>query len=121
MAQSVLEYLRELVGLTGPSGSEEDVVRVLAGLVRPLVDTVELDAFGNLIAVRQAQHPAARRCVLAAHMDEVGFRVRKIEDSGFLRIEKVGGFDNRILLAQRVWVRTTQGRLLEPGDEGVTG
>jgi endoglucanase len=98
--------------LTGPSGSEEDVVRALAGLVRPLVDTVELDAFGNLIAVRQAQHPAARRCVLAAHMDEIGFRVRKIEESGFLRVEKVGGFDNRILLAQRVWIRTAQGRLL---------
>lgn len=112
MATAVLEYLRALVALTGTSGSEEDVIQALAQHIRPLVDTVELDVFGNLIAMRQGDRSNARRCVVAAHMDEIGFRVRKIEEDGFLRVEKVGGTDNRVLLAQRVWVRTGRGRLL---------
>ena len=109
---TVLEYLRELVALTGPSGSEEEVVRAIARLARPLADSVELDALGNLIVVRAAARPEARRLALAAHMDEVGFRVRAVEPDGYLRFEKLGGFDNRILPAQRVWVRGSRGRLL---------
>lgn len=112
MAKPVLEYLRQLVTLVGPSGAEEEVVQTIARLARPLVDTVELDPLGNLIAIRQAASSDARRCVLAAHMDEVGLRVRKIEPNGFLRFEKVGGTDNRVLLGQRVWVRTGAGTLL---------
>ena len=45
-------------------------------------------------------------------MDEVGLIVRGIEADGFLRIEKLGGTDVRVLLGQRVWVRGSQGRLL---------
>lgn len=105
----VIEYLRDLVALTGPSGVEEDVVRTVVELVRPLVDTVRVDALGNVHAERQGQ-PGMPRALLAAHMDEVGFRVKGIEPGGFLRFEKVGGADNRVLLGQRVWVRTGQGR-----------
>jgi len=114
MPTPALDYLRELVALSGPSGAEEDVIRTIARHVRPLVDTLELDAFGNLIAVRQGATPAAPRCAIAAHMDEIGFLVRAIEDNGYLRFEKVGGTDNRVLLAQRVWVRPSagHGRLL---------
>ncbi len=109
MPTSVIDYLRELVALSGPSGAEEDVIRAIARLVRPFVDTLELDAFGNLIAVRQGATPDAPRCAIVAHMDEIGFLVRKIEDDGYLRFEKLGGSDNRVLLAQRVWVRPSAG------------
>ena len=109
---AVLEYLRELVALTGPSGAEEDVARAVARLARPLADTVEVDAFGNVVAIKRAATPDARRLALAAHTDEIGFRVRAVDPDGFLRFEKVGGSDNRVLLGQRVWVRTARGRLL---------
>ena len=88
MTTSALQYLRDLVQLSGPSGAEEDVVRAIARHVRPLVDTVELDPFGNLIAVRQAARPGARRCILAAHMDEIGFRVRSVDAPGFCASRK---------------------------------
>jgi len=112
MPTPAIDYLRELVALSGPSGTEEDVIRAIARWVRPLVDTLALDALGNLIAVRHGATSTARRCAIAVHMDEIGFRVRKIEDNGYLRFEKVGGSDNRVLLAQRVWIRTARGRLL---------
>ncbi|ULH17056.1 M20/M25/M40 family metallo-hydrolase (plasmid) [Deinococcus sp. KNUC1210] len=109
---SVMTYLRRLVELTGPSGSEEDVVRRVAEFARPYADSTEIDAFGNVIAIRRAAQEGARQCIISAHMDEIGFRVRKIEADGFLRLEKVGGSDDRILPAQRVWVRTRTDRLL---------
>lgn len=112
MAGDVLEYLRELVALNGPSGAEEQVVQAIARLARPLADRMDLDPLGNLIAVRQAAGPNARRLALAAHLDEVGLIVCGIEPDGFLRVEKIGGVDPRILLAQRVWIRGSQGRLL---------
>jgi endoglucanase len=104
MATGALGYLRELTALSGPSGAEEDVIRRIVGLVRPLVDRVEVDLFGNVIAVRESGDGAPRLAV-AAHMDEVGFRIRRIEPDGYLRFEKVGGTDNRVLLGQRVRVR----------------
>ncbi|MFC4426433.1 M42 family metallopeptidase [Deinococcus navajonensis] len=108
----VIAHLRQLVRLTGPSGSEEDIVRAVHRVASTLADHVEVDAFGNVIAVRRAHSEGGRRLILAAHMDEVGFRVRQITPHGFLRLEKVGGTDDRILPAQRVWVRTQQSRLL---------
>lgn len=108
---AVIAHLRHLVRLTGPSGSEEDVVRAVFRAASGLADRVEVDSFGNVIAVREAAE-GARRLILAAHMDEVGFRVRQIGPDGFLRLEKVGGTDDRILPAQRVWVRTEKERLL---------
>jgi endoglucanase len=49
--------------------------------------------------------------MLAAHMDEIGFLVRYVEDKGFLRLHPVGGFDGRALFAQRVHVHTRDGAL----------
>lgn len=109
---SVMTYLSALVEATGPSGSEDDVIQVVARAARPHADTLELDAFGNVVVERSAAQQDARRCVISAHMDEVGFRVYKIGADGFLRLEKLGGFDDRILLAQRVWVRTDRGERL---------
>jgi putative aminopeptidase FrvX len=109
---SVMKHLHRLVQATGPSGSEEDVIRIVAELARPYADSIEVDAFGNVTAIRRAAQEGARRCIVSAHMDEIGFRVRKIEPDGFLRLEKVGGSDDRILPAQRIWVRTATDRLL---------
>lgn len=44
----------------------------------------------------------------AAHMDEIGFIVRHIDDKGFLRILPLGGFDPKTLTAQRVIVHGTK-------------
>jgi putative aminopeptidase FrvX len=108
----LLNNLRELVALTAPSGREEDAVRFLRQRLEGLADEVTVDALGNVIARRKGTQNGARSLMISAHMDEVGFLVRRLEPTGFLRFEKLGGHDDRTLLGQRVWVRGAQGRLL---------
>ena len=47
--------------------------------------------------------------MLAAHMDEIGLMVKNITKDGFLQFAKLGGIDDRILVAQRVVVHTEKG------------
>jgi tetrahedral aminopeptidase len=52
------------------------------------------------------------KVMLAAHMDEIGFMVRFIDENGFIRLQNVGGFDPRVLPAQRVRIHTRSGDVL---------
>ena len=44
--------------------------------------------------------------MLDAHMDEVGVMVKNIEENGFIRFAKIGGWDDRILPGLPVTLRT---------------
>lgn len=47
--------------------------------------------------------------MLAAHSDEVGFIVKAVEPTGFLRFDRVGGTPENMLLGQRVLVAGHRG------------
>ncbi|RNF38798.1 M42 family metallopeptidase [Planococcus salinus] len=103
------QLLKELCEKVGPSGFEQDVQRYIVNEVADKVDEVEVDALGNVIATIKATDAEMPSILLAAHADEIGFVVKKIEDNGTLRFEQLGGFDNRILLAQPVTVKGAEG------------
>lgn len=110
------ELLKGLCELVGPSGFEQDVQRFIKSEIESKVDKVEVDALGNLIATVKATDPEMPSILLAAHADEIGFIVKKIEPNGTLRFEQLGGFDNRVLLAQPVTIKAAGGYI-----EGVIG
>jgi endoglucanase len=74
-----------------------------------------VDRLENVIAIKKGKK-AAPKVMLAAHMDEVGLMVKTITKEGFLQFTKMGGIDDRILLAQKVNVLTEKGAL--PGVVG---
>ncbi|ERJ13252.1 M42 family metallopeptidase [Haloplasma contractile] len=102
------ETLKELIERSGPSGFEHDVVRYLVDRVKDLADDYWVDGIGNVIVVKEGKKPGPS-LVVSAHMDEVGFIVKKIEGNGLIRFENLGGHDDRVLLAQRVKIRTNKG------------
>ncbi len=104
-----LDLLKRLCETPGIPGREERVAAVAREALQPLADDVHADALGNLIARKRGR--GGPRVMLAAHLDEIGFIVRHIDDKGFLRLQAVGGFDTRVLPAQRVrvWTRDGQG------------
>jgi putative aminopeptidase FrvX len=47
--------------------------------------------------------------MIAAHLDEIGFLVKFIESSGFIRLQPLGGWDPRQMNSQRVEIQTADG------------
>lgn len=113
----LFETLQRLSETAGPSGQEEAIAEVIAEIWQPYVDSVRRDRVGNLIAVKRGSQSGEegdrRRLLIAAHMDELGLVVRKIEKAessgyGFLRVSAVGGVDTRHLYGQQVTVHGRQ-------------
>lgn len=102
------KLLEDLINIPGPCGFEHDVAKFIAEQAKQWADDVQVDGVGNVIATKKGQHPGPS-VILSAHMDEVGFIVKKIEANGLIRFEKLGGHDDRILLAQKVQIRTDTG------------
>ncbi len=103
-----LALLKKLSEVAGIPGWEDRVREVVQQALKGLVDEVRTDALGNLIAHKSGNGP---RVMVAAHMDEIGFYVKHVDQKGFLRVQNVGGFDTRNLFARAVTVHTQQGDL----------
>ncbi len=102
---SLADNLEKLSNACGVAGREEEVRNLLVSLLNPYVDEVVVDRLENVIAVKKGKK-ASPKVMLAAHMDEVGLMVKTITKDGFLQFTKMGGIDDRILLAQKVNVLT---------------
>jgi endoglucanase len=104
-----LDLLSELCRTAGGPGREERIREIMVRELKPLVDQIDVDRMGNVVATRKPR-PASkrkgepRRLMLSAHMDEISLMVTHIESNGFLRFTTLGGFDAKTLTAQRVWV-----------------
>lgn len=104
----MIELLKTLTTLSGPCGYEHSVSYFLNEYLKNKVDEVTIDPIGNVIARKKGDKPGPT-ILLTAHTDEIGFIVKKIEENGLLRFEKLGGHDDRILLAQPVRVMGANG------------
>ena len=116
-----IDGLLTLSNLNGVPGQEDAVRDYVLKELDGLVDDVRVDAMGNVIAFRAGRESSdtpRERVMLSAHMDEIGFLVRYLDDRGFLRVQALGGFDPRNLFARNVTVQTRSGPLpgiLTPG------
>lgn len=115
---STLELLRELTQIPALSGYEDRMVAKMREIFKQYTDQVEVDRLGNVIAT--VEGGASEPCLMIfAHMDELGLVVRKIENDGFLRFERVGGVPEKSLLGSLVEVHTVGGERI-PGLVGTT-
>ncbi len=101
-----LELFRRLCETPGVAGREERVRSLITETVEGLFDTVRTDPMGSLICSRKGTSDSERptRVMVAAHMDEIGFYIRHIDDKGFIWVNPAGGFDTRNLFSRRVLV-----------------
>jgi len=107
---TLAETLEKLSNACGVTGREEEVRNLMKKFLKPYVDEVKEDKLGNVIGIKQGKKNAPK-VMLAAHMDEIGLLIKTISKEGFLRFAKMGGIDDRILLAQKVIVYTEKGAL----------
>lgn len=100
-----LEYLSQLVAVPG---YEKDAAEKCSVLFSDWCDQVRVDKFFNVICLKKGYNKAAKKLMITAHIDEIGFLVNSIDDKGFVGITNVGGIDSKILLAQEVIIHGKQ-------------
>ncbi len=101
MKDRLRETLSELMMIPGLSGHEDRVRRYIRTRLGDLGIASRTDRLGNLIATLEGD-PEAPGVMLFAHMDQLGFVVRKIEADGLARVERLGGVPERALPSQPV-------------------
>jgi endoglucanase len=95
--------LETLSNAFGPSGCETEVRAAIREAIQDHVDDLRVDHLGNLLGTQKGT-ASELTVMVAAHMDEVGFMITSADDSGMLRFTIVGGIDDRVLPAERVFV-----------------
>ncbi len=97
------ELLKDLSLLVAPSGAEQAVRDYIKNAIIPLADEVLTDKTGNLIArFLPKKGEAKKKVMLVAHMDEIGFMIKSIDNDGRLRLTPLGDIDTRTLSGRRV-------------------
>ena len=85
------KLLETLTQLWGVAGYETEVRKFIEKEAAPYADEMITDAIGNLIVCKKGKGgDNAKKIMYAAHMDEIGFMVKKIEEDGRLRVCNMG-------------------------------
>lgn len=113
MSDLKLPLLKLLCETSGAPGFERNIRDLVVKEIEHMADNLTIDNMGNVICFKKGNNnPDDKKIMVAAHIDEIGFIVTHVEDSGFLRFHTLGGFDPKTLTAQRVIVH---------GETDVTG
>ena len=98
------ERTKLLCETAAPSGFEERIAKVIRQELMHFTGEVITDTFGNMIYAHSSRKKRAKRLMLTAHMDEIGFMVEHIEKNGLLQFVKLGMIDDGVLSGQGVKV-----------------
>ena len=109
MNERLRKLTTDLMLIPGLSGHEDRVRRTLAKELDKLGLASKTDRLGNLFATIEGD-PKLPSVMLFAHMDQLGFVVRKIENNGLIRVERLGGVPERALASQAVLLCVGEGR-----------
>lgn len=107
MRKESKDFLVRLLDEPAPSGFESPAQRLWRAYVKPHVDRVETDVYGNHTAVLEGRD--ALSVMLVGHSDEVGLIVKRIDDRGLLSFGRIGGVDPAVLAGTRVRVLASKG------------
>lgn len=90
----IFKTLQALGPCFSPAGQEAEIAQTIRDLAAPHADDIRTDTMGNLIVHKKGPGP---RVLFAAHMDTLGLMVTHVEDSGLLRVGRLGGIEPREL------------------------
>lgn len=84
--------IKKYISAFSVSGCEYKLAEIISEDIAPFADCVETDPMGNVIAFRKGKD-SSKRLMIASHMDEIGFMVTHIEESGLIRVTNMGGIN----------------------------
>ena len=105
--EALLQRLIETPGVPGREDRQREIARQE---LDALTDEIRTDYLGSVIGTKRGRNDV--RVMVAAHMDEIGFLVKHVDDKGFIRLQALGGHDPANMVSQRVIVTTANGAAL---------
>ncbi len=96
------EFLKDLLSTPSVSGYEEAIQQKALAYGKAFAHAQLTDPSGNAVSV--VNPDAAHRVLLCGHIDEIGFIVTHIDDSGRLHLAKAGGVSPRLYIGSPVQV-----------------
>lgn len=100
------KVLKELTEIPAVSGHEDQMISYILKYFEGSRAQIHVDRLGNITATYKGIDENPRSIAYFAHMDEVGLIVKRIEENGFLRLERVGGVPEKVLPASMVDVHS---------------
>lgn len=101
MKKTDFKALHELIDIDGTSGNERFVRQYIMKQIKPYVDEMNVDKLGNLICHIKGKKPTI---MIAAHMDEIGLIVKRIEEDGRVYVSALGGITTLNVVGQTVTI-----------------
>ncbi|CAM3659101.1 M42 family metallopeptidase [Erysipelothrix urinaevulpis] len=105
-----LTWFKELTQIDGVSGHEHEVARYLEKEYGKYTDEIIRDNLGSIAGVKRSKKENAPKVLVLGHMDEIGFLVKDITETGVLKIHAVGGWFSQTLLAHRIRLTNRHGQ-----------
>ncbi len=87
----IIQLFKELLEIPSPSGMEKKIAEHIYQKCKKWGYDPKIDYAGNVYVQIPGQKDSKETCCLAAHIDEIGLMVTKINPDGTLDVERVGG------------------------------
>ena len=110
MEQRAIDFLKRLLDSPGPSGYERNPSRVWRQEAETFADEVYGDVVGNAYA--RLKREGGPKVVIEGHIDEIGLLITHIDEEGFLWFEPIGGWDEQVVVGQRIRIEGKHGDVL---------
>jgi endoglucanase len=100
-------FLAGLLSTPSPSGFEAAAARKWRGEAQTFAAVVDHDVAGNSWASNRED--GALHVVIEGHIDEIGFIVTWVDENGFVWIDRIGGWDDQVVVGQRIVIAGSKG------------
>jgi putative aminopeptidase FrvX len=104
LSKSSVQFLREYVNTSSPTGYEKNGQKVWLNYIRPYVDEYFQDLYYNTVAIINPNQEY--KVAIEAHADEISWMVNFIDDHGFIHVLPNGGTDPVVAPGKHVWIHT---------------
>ncbi|WP_425307012.1 M20/M25/M40 family metallo-hydrolase [Halobacillus kuroshimensis] len=99
----------ELLNTPSPSSMEMEIQKRWIEEMRPYADVIQTDHAGNAIAVLNPE--ADFKIMLAGHCDEIALVVNRIDENGYVYVDKMGGINPKAAVGMKVSIQGHGGTL----------
>ncbi len=96
------ELIKKIIEIDGVSGREENVVDFIKNYFSSKNIEYGRDSNGSLYYVFRSKNKNAKKILIDAHIDEIGFFVTKINENGLINIESQGGIKFENIVSQGI-------------------